>query len=115
MNVKTGQVIPTVSTAKAIDTNITNVSDVNNTDWVCIEDAKYKDKDYFTFQNQSGQTYQWKKKAWDPSDLKSSLYANFDASDSTSITKAGNDVSSLADSNGGSVSLGRAGSTSFPQ
>jgi hypothetical protein len=115
VNVKSGQAIPTVTSAEVIDSNIT-VSDVDNTDWVFIEDAKYKNKDYYTLKQQSGTTYQWKKKEWDPSDLKSSLLLNLDASSSSNIIKNGNDVSNWTDaSSTAALSFKRVGTTAFPQ
>lgn len=114
INVKTGLTIPTVTSAKVIDTDIT-VSDTNNTDWVFIEDAKYKNKDYYTLQQQSGTTYQWKKKKWDPADFKSSLLANLDASNGNSITASSTDVSIWSDSNSGPLSFTRVGTFDFPQ
>lgn len=115
VNVKSGQVIPTVTSAEVIDSNIT-VSDVDNTDWVFIEDAKYKNKDYYTLQQQSGTTYQWKKKEWDPSDFKSSLLLNLDASSSSNVIKSGTDVNNWTDgSSSARLSFKRVGTTAYPQ
>ena len=106
-NIKTGQVIPAVTSPVAIDSNVT-VSDINNTGWVFIEDAKYREKDYYTLQQQSGTTYQWKKKKWEPSDLKSSLFANFDATDSSSLSLSGSNINSWS---AGGITLTSAGSS----